>query len=168
VNEITKTLKTTEEQLLTAFGISGVGKRMSKSLLNCFGSIENIFVTDEKTLQECDGVGPKIANNIIKNVYRCEKLYDYLINIIGMKFKKEKGKMLFEGKKITLTGKGELSRKEYQVMIESEGGTVSGISKTTDLLVTDDFASESGKMKKAQKYGIQLISYETLMDMLDN
>ena len=167
VNEITKTMNTTEEKLLPALGISGVGKEMSKNLLKCFGSIENIFAIDQKELQACDGVGPKIAENIVKNVSRCEKLYDYLINNVGMKFTKEEGKMFtLQDKKFTLTGKSDIGRKELQNMIEKQGGTVSGISKTTNYLVTNDLESQSGKMKKAKAYGVPIISYEDLMEII--
>jgi DNA ligase (NAD+) len=167
VNEINKTLNTTQEKLLASFGIPGVGKRMSKNILKCFGSIEKLFEVSEMDLQECDGVGPKIARNIMKNIIKCWDLYDHLVHNVGMKFINEENNMLLENKKITLTGKGEMGRKELQAMIELAGGTVSGISKTTDYLVTNDINSQSGKMKKAREYDIQIISYEDLMDILE-
>ena len=167
VDEITKTLTTTQEKLLQSFAIPGVGRRMSKTLLGCFGTIENIFESGIDELTECESVGPKIAGNIVMNIYRCENLYKYLTEQIGMKFEKEgDNNMLLKGQQFTLTGKGDIGRKEIISLIEDQGGTVKGMSKTTNYLVTNDVDSQSGKTKKAREYGTQIISYDDLMGIL--
>jgi DNA ligase (NAD+) len=166
IGEIKKTLKTTQAKLLQAFGIPGVGAEISKSLLKCFGDIENIFDASEDDLMECEGVGPKISENIIKESYNCYMLYKYLQNL-GLKFVEGGDINMLKGKQFTLTGKGPMSRDELSNIIESKGGVVKGISKTTNYLVTSDMSSTSGKMKKANEYGVDIISYEQLMEMLD-
>jgi DNA ligase (NAD+) len=60
-----------------------------------------------------------------------------------------------------------MGRDDYKAIIESFGGVVKGISKTTDYLVTSDMKSTSGKMKKAIEYNIQVISYEDLERILN-
>lgn len=167
VNEIQNTLNTTSEKLLQAFGIPGVGKEIAKALTACFGPLETIFGLSEDELQVCEGVGPKISENIIKSIPKCEEIYKYLKKI-GLKIqndKKEDLKML-DGKNVTLTGKGPLKRKELQMLIEKHGGNVKGISKDVNLLVTDDLESYSSKMKKAEEYGIEIITYDELMEEL--
>jgi DNA ligase (NAD+) len=167
VSEIQNTLSTTPEKLLQAFGIPGVGKEIAKSLLRCFGSIENILDSDEDMLKQCEGVGPKIAENITRESSLCYDIYKYLLSIgLTLFNNKEENKKMLEGKQFALTGKGLLTREQISFLIESAGGIVKGMNKSTNYLVTSDMSSQSGKMKKAEEYGVQVISYEDLMDML--
>ena len=71
-----------------------------------------------------------------------------------------------KGKTFCLTGNGLIKRDELVKMIESNGGYVKNMSKKVDSLVTNDPNSQSGKAKKAREYGIPVISYEDLMDIL--
>lgn len=162
VREIHKTLNTTPQKLLQAFGIPGVGKEISHALIQCFGSLEEVFDNNEDELQCCEGIGPKVAENIVKNIMRCEDTYKYLKDV-GLKFQSEGDDKMLEGMSVTLTGKGPMGRKELQELIEDNGGNVKGISKTVDLLVTDNLGSTSGKMKKAKQYGIRIITYDELL-----
>jgi len=165
VGEIQKTLKTTQEKLLQAFGIPGVGPEISKSLLRCFGTIENVLKASVEELQQCEGVGPKISENIIKEVLKYENLYKYLKNI-GMEFVEGGINNMLNGKQFALTGKGPMSRDKIISLIEGVGGLVKGINKSTDYLVTSDPDSDSGKTKKAKQYGVKIISYENLLEMI--
>ena len=166
IKEVQKTLDTTQAKLLQAFGIPGVGPEISKSLLRCFGSIENILYASEDELIECEGVGPKISENIIRESINCFDLYKYLQKI-GLKFIENDNINILEGKQFALTGKGPMSREELSSIISSKGGIVKGINKTTNYLVTSDMSSTSSKMKKAKEYGVDVISYEQLMEMLN-
>jgi DNA ligase (NAD+) len=165
IGEIQKTLRTTPEKLLQAFGIPGVGSEISRSLLKCFGDIESILYASPDELTECEGVGPKIAKNICNESSYCIHVYKYLLKK-GLKFVNESNNNSLNGKQFALTGKGPMSREDISRMIEQSGGVVKGISKSTNYLVTSDTSSESGKMEKARKYGTQIISYDDLLNML--
>jgi DNA ligase (NAD+) len=52
-------------------------------------------------------------------------------------------------------------------MIVKKGGTVRGISKNTNYLVTDDPNSGSVKNKKAQSYGTTIIDFDGLMELIE-
>jgi len=84
----------------------------------------------------------------------------------GMKFEST-GSNELEGKQFCLTGKGDIGRNELAEMISSKGGVIKGISKGIDYLVTADPESQSGKAKKARKYGVKIISYNELMEILN-
>ena len=58
-------------------------------------------------------------------------------------------------------------RNEYEAMIISKGGIVTGsVSKNTDYLVIADVSSTSSKAVKARKLGTKLISPEELEELL--
>ena len=164
VSEVRRTLNNTHSNLLAAFGIPGVGSVISKNLIRCFGSVDNVLEAEPDELEGCEGVGPIIAENIWKESTLHNLNYSTLKSF-GMKLRSnEKGAL--DGKTITLTGKGPLGRKELQELIESNGGIMKGISKSTDILVTDDIDSTSTKMEKARKYGVNIVSYESFMEEL--
>ena len=174
VNEIQKTLNTTPDKLIRAFGIPNVGRTASKAIYDHFRpDCENdihfmqiAFHFSPAQLQEIDGIGEVIANNYFKNIRYAESLYDFLLNQ-GLKFMG--GKKMFEGMKFTLTGKDSLGlgRNAIKQIIENQGGVVRGISKSVNYLVTGDPDSQSGKAKKARSYNIPVISYEELLGMVE-
>jgi len=68
------------------------------------------------------------------------------------------------GMKICFTG---FRDKPLQAAVESKGGTVqSGVSKTTDLVVTVDVNGASGKLKKARDLSKKIITVEDFMQLL--
>ena len=172
VEEIQKTLNTTPDKLIRSFGISGIGRTASKAIYDHFRpNCENdehfmqvAFGFHSVQLEKIDGIGEVIANNYFENIRHFESLYDYLKNQ-GLKFMG--GKKMLKGMTFTLTGKGPYSRGEIQGMVESQGGSVRGISKTINYLVTGDPDSQTGKAKKARQYGIPVISYEELIKMIN-
>ena len=88
------------------------------------------------------------------------------LEIAGLRWESRVAERIFEGMVFTLTGKGPMSRNAIQTMVTSNGGIVKGISKKTNYLVTGDVDSQSTKAKKARQYGVEIISYEQLMEML--
>ena len=164
VSEIKRTLHNTQTKVLTAFGIPGVGEVIAKSLIDRFNSVEEVLKCDPEVLQEVEGVGPILAENIWTYAPLCVSMLEDMKSF-GLKFKEGGGNNMLslKGKIITLTGKGPMGRKELQDLIENAGGTMKGISKNTDILVTNDVNSNSGKMKKAKGYGVLIMDYEQFM-----
>jgi len=171
--EIEKTLDTTPDRLIHAFGIPNVGSTASKAIYNHFVSkcendehfMQMIFHVSPNELEEIDGIGEVIAKSFAKNIrYEWESTYDFLLNE-GLKFKR--GNKKLKGMSFTLTGNGPIKRPILTKKIEDNGGTVKGISKSVKYLVTSNMESNSGKMKKAKSYGINIINYETLIKMLE-
>jgi BRCT domain type II-containing protein len=68
-----------------------------------------------------------------------------------------------KGLKVCITGSLSRPRKEYQqLIIKASGEFVDEVSKSTDILVTNEPNSGSSKLKKAKEYGTKIISENEL------
>lgn len=160
--EIQKTLKTTPDKLLAAFGISGIGNTLATPILNKY-DFNELFTVE--SIDDIEGVGEILSNNLVNNINNFKKLYEFLKEK-GLEFiKKEKTNI--SGMVFTLTGKMPMKRDLITQMIVKKGGMVKGISKSTNYLVTDDPNSGSAKNKKAQSYGTKIIDFEGLMKLIE-
>lgn len=162
--EINKTLKTTPDKLLASFGISGIGVNTAREILKMY-NFDEVWELSENELRAVDGVGEKLAENFTSEIGQYKVLYDEMVSL-GLKWATATNNL--RGNIFTLTGNGPIKRDVLEKMIESNGGVVKGISKKTNYLVTDDPNSNSGKSKKAREYGVSIISYEKLLEMLEN
>jgi DNA ligase (NAD+) len=164
IREIKKTLNTTPEKLLKSFGIPGIGNTVSKMVLNTYNDFDSLFDKDVSDFTGIDGVGDVLAENLVSGLSKNRGLYEFLKDR-GLKFE-EKASMDLQGKIFTLTGKPDINRNDLSKMISQHGGMVKGISKSTTYLVTNDMNSTSGKMKKAIAYGVSIITYDDLLNMI--
>lgn len=173
VNEIEKTLVTTPDRFIRALGIPHVGKTFSKSVYDHFRPqcqnddhfMEKAWNLTPSQLEEIDGIGEITANYYFKNIRAVgEGLFSFLINK-GLQWEQVANNLA--GLTFCMTGKGPFGRKEMQLMIEKKGGTVRSMSKQVSFLVVADRDTQTGKAKKARNYGIEIINYEDLMEMLN-
>ena len=160
--EIQKTLKATPDKLLAAFGISGIGKTLAPVILNRY-KFEDLF--EVESIENVDGVGEILSPNFVNTINNFKPLYEYLLTK-GLTFMKTE-KSSISGLVFTLTGKMPMKRDVITRMITAKGGSVKGISKSTNYLVTDDPNSGSAKNKKAQSFGTKIIDFETLMELIE-
>jgi DNA ligase (NAD+) len=160
--EIQKTLKVTPDKLLAAFGISGIGKTLAPVILNKY-TFDELF--EVESIEGIDGIGEVLSINLVNNINNFKPLYEYLLTK-GLTFMKTE-KSSISGLVFTLTGKMPMKRDVITRMITAKGGSVKGISKSTDYLVTDDPNSGSAKNQKAQSFGTKIIDFETLMEMIE-
>ena len=54
------------------------------------------------------------------------------------------------------------TKEDFVNFMESMGFTHTGLNKETNLLITNELKSTSGKMKKAFKYSIEIKSYKQI------
>jgi DNA ligase (NAD+) len=160
VGQIKKSLVMKPWKLLAAFGIPLIGKEASKAILLRY----NFYQLFELDKMNDLGLGPTISQSFFDHIGEYIHIFDYLVDK-GLKFEKEKKSML-SGKEIALTGKGPIGRRELTERIEELGGSVKSVSKNTDYLVCEDPNGNSGKLKKAAKYGTKIISYEEFIEMI--
>ncbi|KFZ26575.1 MAG: DNA ligase [Candidatus Izimaplasma bacterium HR2] len=160
--EINKTLKTTPDKLLAAFGMTGIGSSVSQSILKEY-DFDHLWTLLEGDLIKIDGVGAVLANNFVTEIPSFMDICYYLKEQ-GLEWSTATNNL--KGKTFCLTGDGAIKRSELIKIIESNGGFVKGVSRRIDYLVTSDPNSNSGKSKKAREYGKPVISYEDLMDIL--
>ncbi|WP_294578394.1 NAD-dependent DNA ligase LigA [uncultured Thomasclavelia sp.] len=170
LNAIERSKNNDAAKLLTSFGISNVGKAAAKSLMKKFKTIDNLMNASYAQLIEVNDIGDVSAMAIInyfKNPYNqavIQRLKDYGVNMEVIE--DEDSDDRFEGQTFVVTGTlPTLSRKEAAALIEKHGGKVAGsVSKKTNYLVAGENAGS--KLTKAQSLGINVISEETLLEMV--
>ena len=157
-------------KLLTSLGISNVGKSAAKSLMKKFKSIDNLMKASYAQLIEVNDIGDISAMAIINyfknpdNQAVVQRLKEYGVNMNIIEA--QDGDERFDGKTFVVTGTlPTLSRKAASELIEKHGAKVSGsVSKKTDYLLAGENAGS--KLTKAQNLGINVISEETLLEMV--
>lgn len=168
VESVEKARHTTARQLLYALNIPLCGADVCKRLLSQYPLNELI----EKARNEADeflshipGIGPEKATAFttwMKNGTN----FDMLTNLLKKLQVEEEpqaanGGSLCQGLTFVVTGDVHhfRNRNELKAYIESQGGKVTGsVSKSTSFLINNDITSTSGKNKKAQELGIEILS----------
>ncbi len=153
-----------EWEILSSLNIQGIGKTLSKELLKN-KSLDELRKMTKNELLKFDGIGPERTKILYEGLIKNSKFIEHLISILSIKGDNKKMHNL-SGLVFTLTGAMPLKRNEIIKMIEEKGGEVKGISKDVNYLVTSDPKSKSSKIKKAVEYGISIISFEALSDMI--
>lgn len=158
-------------RLLTGFGIPNVGKAAAKAILREFGTIDALMQADSESLQNVNDIGEVSAGCILEffakeeNRRIVERMKTYGVN---MQSNEQPLGSKFQDMTFVITGTlPTLGRKEAAALIEAQGGKVSGsVSKKTSILLAGE--SAGSKLTKAQQLGIQVISEEELLEMLNS
>ena len=158
------------EKLLYGLGIRHVGAKVSKQLLESFGTIKELASADVQAIAAVDGLGEVIAKSIQRYFAKEEaqvllkELESYGVNLsyLGQKVADD---AILSGKTVVLTGKLEhLKRSEAKAKLEALGAKVTGsVSKKTDLVVAGSDAGS--KLEKAQSLGIEVKDEAWLLDL---
>ena len=160
-------------RFLYSLGINGIGSANAKMIAKYFDNdIDKIITAGKDDLLEIEGIGEVLANSIVdffkdsKNIENVKSLREVLI------FEEEEsaGSDSFAGKVFVITGSLEhfTNRNELKELIEKNGGKVSGsVSSKTNFLINNDTASNSSKNKKAKELGVEIISEEDFLKLLE-
>jgi DNA ligase (NAD+) len=159
-------------RVLYALGLPGVGYVTAEALADHFGSIDALLAADAEQLQEVEGVGPILAQQIIESLAdeRTGELIERLRER-GLQFEQEGSRRPgrggpLEGKTTVLTGTlPNLSRDEASALIKRAGGKVTNsVSKKTDFLVAGE--SPGSKLAKAEEFGVPVIDEGGLRELV--
>ncbi len=174
INSIEKSKDANLENFVYALGINNVGLSNARLLCGRFDyDFEKIKNATLDELVAIDGFGEIIAMSIKKyfdnpeNMELAEKALSYLR--IRAVEKNEKVQTL-EGKVFVITGDVHhyKNRKELQKEIESLGGKVtSSVTGKTTYLINNDIDSGSSKNKKAKELGVEIITEDTFIEMIE-
>ena len=160
-------------RFLYSLGINGIGSANAKMIAKYFDNdIDKIITAGKDELLEIEGIGEVLANSIVdffkdsKNIENVKSLREVLI------FEEEEsaGSDSFAGKVFVITGSLEhfTNRNELKELIEKNGGKVSGsVSSKTNFLINNDTTSNSSKNKKAKELGVEIISEEDFLKLLE-
>ena len=169
INAINESKNRDLENLISAFGIRHVGKKLAKVLAKKYGTLENLMNATAFDLTTKDDIGEVIAESICSFFKEKQTidLVDRLVKAgVNTKHLEEQIDNRFDGKTFVLTGSlSKYSRVEASDIIEKMGGkTSSSVSKKTDYVLAGEDAGS--KLDKAQKLGVTVISEEEFEQMI--
>ena len=160
-------------RFLYSLGINGIGSANAKMIAKYFDNdIDKIITAGKDELLEIEGIGEVLANSIVdffkdsKNIENVKSLREVLI----FEAEESAGIDSFAGKVFVITGSLEhfTNRNELKELIEKNGGKVSGsVSSKTNFLINNDTTSNSSKNKKAKELGVEIISEEDFLKLLE-
>lgn len=147
------------EQVFATLNVPGIGLSMFKKIFKVV-TWQKMLKMSESELSNIPQMGPERAYMLWSQLML---LKDYIVTLTELFKIKEptsnNGELNMET--VVFTGKGNMGRKEYTEMAEDAGYSVgSSVTKETDILVCADPSSGSSKLKKAEKNGTKIISYD--------
>ena len=170
---IEKSLEIPFERVLFALGIRFVGEIAAKTLARKFKNIDNIISASSYQLLETDGIGKVIAESIV-NYFASEENLALIERLkqAGLQFSLSEERLsqhsnTLDGQSIVISGVfTQHSRDDYKRIIEQHGGrNVGSISSKTSFILAGDNMGPS-KLEKAQKLGIDIVSEEEFLAMI--
>ncbi len=153
------------DKFLACLGIKSLGRTIGKLLAKEYKTLDTVLSIDESELVLHEGIGDIIASDIRYGLDGMEDTINELRNKITV-LEVEEIMGGLSGKSFCLTGKMSKPRKQLEKMIEDVGGETKSVSKGLTYLVQADPTSTSSKSKKALSLGVEIISEETLVEMI--
>lgn len=168
IREIDRSRSQPFARVLFALGLPGVGGVTAEVLARHFGSIDQLRAADPEQIQEADGIGPILAQQV-SEALADERTWSMVEGLrrAGLKLaldpselRREGGPL--EGKTLVLTGTlPDLTRDEAAALIKRAGGKVTGsVSKKTDYVVAGE--SAGSKLEKAERLGVEVVDRDGL------
>lgn len=170
IEAIKKSKSNTLDKLLFGLGIRHIGKKGAKILSQNYESIYDIMNASVEELNYLNDFGMIMANSIVE-FFEKEKTKEIInkldkagVNLKGNKEQKESAQL--EGLTFVITGSFEgYTRDEIATIIEKNSGKFSTtVSKKTSYLVAGEDAGS--KLKKANDLGVEVITLEQLLQMI--
>ena len=174
VDGVASTRNVPFERVVFAIGIRFVGETTAKLIARYFKSMDALRNATVGQLLEVDGVGKVIAESVVKyfqdpkNVEIVDKLASY-----GLQMRLSDEQLAGQtdklaGQSIVISGVfSKHSRDEYKAMIEQHGGkNVGSISKKTTFVLAGENMGPA-KLEKAEKLGVQIVSEDEFLAMLE-
>lgn len=172
INAIDNSRNVPFSKVLFALGIRFVGETTAKLLADRFENIDNIINATKEQLMAIPEVGERIATSIVEFMSDNNNLntINYLKEV-GLQFAKTESNEPTSSKlanlNFVISGVfTQHSREEYKAMIERNGGKMlSSVTSNVDYLLAGNNMGPA-KLEKANKLGINIISEEQFLNML--
>jgi DNA ligase (NAD+) len=168
IESIEQSRKSTLQRIIFALGVRFVGEATAKDLARHFGTIESLQNASLEQLLEVEGVGPKVAESILK-AFSSSQLKNEIATLmkLGVTYEPISKKSVassqqsLNGLKFVITGTLPLGRDEVKDLVEAHGGQVVGsVSKKTDYLIAG--AEAGSKLQKAEELGVKILDWDAL------
>jgi DNA ligase (NAD+) len=159
-------------RVLYALGLPGVGYVTAEALAAHFGSIDALHAVDPEQIEEVEGVGPVMAQQIAESLADertwelIEKLREKGLRMEQEAGQRRRGEGPLKGKTLVLTGTlPSLTREEATARIRRAGGKVTNtVSKKTDHVVAGE--NPGSKLAKAEELGVSVLDEDGLQKLL--
>ncbi|MFL5873632.1 MAG: NAD-dependent DNA ligase LigA [Solirubrobacterales bacterium] len=160
------------KRVMFALGLPGVGSVTAEALADHFGSIERLIAAQPEEIEEVEGVGPIMAEQIAESLAD-EPTQELIAKLEakGLRLEADESERRREdgplkGKTVVLTGTlPELTREEAAALVKSAGGKVtSSVSKKTDYVVAGD--NPGSKLARAEKFGTEVLDEAGLRELV--
>lgn len=156
-------------RLLTGLAIPNVGRTSARALMNHYGSFRKLMAAGEEDLKEVPDIGD-ITASAIAGFFRDERNRNLIRTLAEEGLRMEGADVsvsdVLAGKTYVITGDVTHfpNRNAFSEYIAARGGKTAGsVSRKTTALISNDKASNSGKMKKAKELGIPILTEEEFL-----
>lgn len=174
INGIEASKQVPFERVVFALGIRFVGETSGKLIARHFKNIDALKDATLEQLLEIDGIGEVMAKSIMtyfhneQNIEIVERLRSYGLQMALSEEQTAQASDKLKGKSIVISGVFQHhSRDEYKLLIEQHGGkNVGSISGKTSFILAGDNMGPS-KLQKAEKLGIQIVSEDDFLNMIE-
>ncbi|TAN37872.1 MAG: NAD-dependent DNA ligase LigA [Nitrospirae bacterium] len=172
IDAIDKSRQPQLSRFLFAIGILHVGEYAARVLAQNFRKLEDLYNVMPERIIEIKQMGEKIASSV-SAFFTDQKNIDLLNSMLGMGIKisnpdyldEKRTAGMLDGLTFVITGTLPVPRKEAEQLIGQNGGHVSSsLSKATDYLLAGD--DPGSKIRKAATYGVKIISYPELLELI--
>lgn len=156
--------------LIYALGIPNIGLATAKLICKHFEfSLPDTIAATYDELTSIEGIGDVIAESFVDYFNDEDNLEQFIrlvkeLNIIHEEVSTDTS---MSGVTICVTGDVYIfpNRRAIKDLVESKGGKLTGsVSKSTDYLITNDTTSGSTKNRRAQEYGITILTEKEFID----
>lgn len=172
IDAIERSKATTLARFIYSLGIIHVGEYASKLLARNFKDINDLCNIKAEQIASIKHMGEKTAESVSKffnesqNLNVLTKLETLGFKMLNPDFEAETtGERRLGGLTFVITGTLSMPRKDLEELIEKNGGHVSkSVSNKTSYLLLGD--SPGSKLKKAESLGINMLSSDDLLKMI--
>lgn len=162
------------ERVLYAIGIRFVGEIAAKTLARYFKNIDTIAKARLEELLDIEGIGPIIAQSVIRffqdpeNLLFVQRLRGHGVSMEIISQDEGNATHTLQGKSIVISGVfARHSRDEYKAIIERNGGKNAGnISAKTSFVLAGENMGPS-KLEKANKLNIPIMNEEEFLSLIE-
>lgn len=153
------------ERFLGAFDIEGFGESKIKSLVDAGYSIDDMVNLNPSKVGEINGWSKESAAEFKELLNDTISDVNGMLNFVTIA---QKAAGSLSGLSFCFTGPDDCKgakRPDLEAMIESMGATASSVKKGLSYLVSSE--TGTGKMEKAEKLGINIITYEDFYKLIN-
>ena len=160
VKEIQKARDVNDYQLLASLNIPHIGVNMARQLLQEH-TLEELRSMSAEEFSVLSGVGPERASALAEQFSLQKEYLDELLSAVSLK-RSAGGQG--DVKTVCFTGKMPEKRSYYEKLAVEKGyAAVDSVTSALTLLVAADPAVSGGKLDKARKFGVKIVSLDEFL-----